>query len=344
MIWRLWFVLMIVAVAGAWALAVPYSPATVSEAGSNIETYRQEGVLPGSGELSLSREVGHEVFELPAEDAGRLREALAAGGGMAGMAGMEMGEAAEGHGEEAMEMGQAAEGHGEEAMEMGKADEDHGEEVMEMAMPGPSEGAEHEEEAAEMAMPGQMEPEAHGAAESEAAHGGGAMAGMEEEAAGGHGGGGEMAGISVLALGSGEGVAQSLEGLAVDRSIELAMTEWGYDPPRLMVEAGEVVRLVVRNDGRLPHEFMLMSGAGMAAVNYRIERADWNLLEHEAIAEMPIVMPGDSFEVVARIHRPGTWMFMCMFPYHMQLGMMGMMMTEGASMDESMDTDDGMKM
>jgi uncharacterized cupredoxin-like copper-binding protein len=292
---------MIVAVAGAWALAVPYSPAMVSQAGSNIETYREAGVLPGSGELTLSREVGHEVFELPAEDAGHLREALAAGGGMAGMEGIE-----------GMEMGEAAEGHGEEAMEMGQADEGHGEEAMEMAMPGPSEGAAHEEEAAEMAMPGEAKPEAHGAAESEAAHGGGAMAGVEEEAAGGHGGGGEMAGISVLALGSGEAAAGRLEGLAVDRSIELAMTEWGYDPPRLMVEAGEVVRLVVRNDGRLPHEFMLMSGAGMAAVNYRIERADWNLLEHEAIAEMPIVMPGDSFEVVARIHRPGTWMFMCM--------------------------------
>jgi uncharacterized cupredoxin-like copper-binding protein len=337
---------MIVAIAGAWALAVPYSPATVSKAGSNIETYRQEGVLPGSGQLSRSREVGHEVFELPAEDAGHLREALAAGGGMAGMAGMqgmEMGEAAEGHGEEAMEMGEAAQGHGEEAMEMEAATEGHAEEAMEMAMPGPSESAEHEEEAMEMAMPGQVEAEAHGEVEPEAAHRG-AMAGMEAEAAGGHGGGGEMVGISVLALGSGEEVAHRLEGLVADRSIELAMTEWGYDPPRLMVEAGEVVRLVVRNDGRLPHEFMLMTGAGMAAVNYRIERADWNLLEHEAIAEMPIVMPGDSFEMVARIHRPGTWMFMCMFPYHMQLGMMGMMMTEGASMEGGMEMGEGMKM
>ncbi len=42
---------------------------------------------------------------------------------------------------------------------------------------------------------------------------------------------------------------------------------------------------------------------------------------------------GDSFEVVARIQRPGSWVLMCMFPYHMRLGMMGMVMTEGASME-----------
>jgi len=40
-------------------------------------------------------------------------------------------------------------------------------------------------------------------------------------------------------------------------------------------------------------------------------------------------MPGDTFETVVKIEQPGMWMFICMFPYHMQMGMMGMMMTEG---------------
>ncbi len=44
-------------------------------------------------------------------------------------------------------------------------------------------------------------------------------------------------------------------------------------------------------------------------------------------------MPGDTFDVVLRIERAGSWMFMCMLPYHMQFGMMGMMATEGAAMD-----------
>ena len=118
-------------------------------------------------------------------------------------------------------------------------------------------------------------------------------------------------------------------GSAVDRTIAFSMTEWGYSNNRIMVKEGETVRLVVTNAGTIPHEFMIMTGPGMASVGYRIERADWNLTEHEAIFEKPLVMQGETFETVIKIDQPGAWMFMCMFPYHMQLGMMGMMMTEG---------------
>jgi len=81
--------------------------------------------------------------------------------------------------------------------------------------------------------------------------------------------------------------------------------------------------------GNTPHEFMLMTGSEMAAVGYRANRADWNLTEHEAIFEKPLVMTGDRFEMVVKIEKPGAWMFMCMFPYHMQLGMMGALATKG---------------
>ena len=43
-------------------------------------------------------------------------------------------------------------------------------------------------------------------------------------------------------------------------------------------------------------------------------------------------MPDRTFELVVKIHKPGMWMYMCMFPYHMQLGMMGMLMTAGVDM------------
>ena len=56
-------------------------------------------------------------------------------------------------------------------------------------------------------------------------------------------------------------------------------------------------------------------------------------MEHEALTEVPFVMPGDSFEMVVQIHKSGAWMYMCMFPYHMEHGMMGMFMTAGMSMD-----------
>lgn len=127
------------------------------------------------------------------------------------------------------------------------------------------------------------------------------------------------------------------------RTIEIEMREWGFSVPRITVAEGEIVRLVVRNAGNVPHEFMLMPPQNMAAVAYRLDRADWNLTEHEAAFERQIVMPGDSFEAIVQADQPGNWMYMCMFPYHMQLGMMGVLSTEGAPPMEGMNMG-GMKM
>ncbi|HEY5597197.1 MAG TPA: cupredoxin domain-containing protein [Kiloniellales bacterium] len=127
------------------------------------------------------------------------------------------------------------------------------------------------------------------------------------------------------------------------RTIEIEMREWSFAPAAITVAAGEAVKLAVRNTGSVPHEFMLMPPQGMAAVAYRLERADWNLTEHEAIFERQMVMPGDAFEVVIQADRPGSWLYMCMFPYHMQFGMMGSLATEGVAPMEDMDMG-GMKM
>ena len=72
---------------------------------------------------------------------------------------------------------------------------------------------------------------------------------------------------------------------------------------------------------------MPMNGAAMQAVNYRLNRPDWNLLEHRATMEISFLMPGDTTDVVVNITRSGMWMYMCMFTYHMQPGMMGVLMT-----------------
>ena len=149
----------------------------------------------------------------------------------------------------------------------------------------------------------------------------------------GHGAGGADVGITILAEGSAAEVAPFLDRLDVDRTVKIEMAGWGYSPGPVLVEAGGGFRLRVSTRGALPPECMLMDGVGMQAVNYRLGRADWNLLEHKAIYEVPLVMPGHSFELVAKFLKPGMWMYMCMFPYHMEHGMMGMFMTAGVSMD-----------
>ena len=123
------------------------------------------------------------------------------------------------------------------------------------------------------------------------------------------------------------------EDQAFDRQIDLAMSEWTFSDLNIAVQAGERIRFTVSNDGKIPHEFMFMAMAQMQAINYRARRADWNLLEHEALFEQSLVLPGESFSFVVDVQNTGSWMFMCMLPYHMQMGMMGQISTPGAAMD-----------
>ncbi len=117
-----------------------------------------------------------------------------------------------------------------------------------------------------------------------------------------------------------------------DRTIDLTMTEWGYSDMNIEVQVGERIKFVIANEGEILHEFMFMNGPLMAAANYRLTRADWSMLEHEALFEKPLMLPGGSFEVIVEITEAGSWMFMCMLPYHMQMGMMGQMSTPGMAM------------
>ena len=130
----------------------------------------------------------------------------------------------------------------------------------------------------------------------------------------------------------GEGGLLVSEDGPYDREIVLTMSEWTFSDMLIDVKAGERIKFTVRNGGKIPHEFMFMSPPLMNAVNYRIRRADWSLNEHEALFEQALVLPGGEFSFVVQVTQPGSWMFMCMLPYHMEMGMMGQMATEGMAM------------
>lgn len=295
-----WLVITAAVLALAWYLVVGLAPPDhQSPPGlDSVERYRDVKMLPAAGALELSAQIGHEVFDIPAQDAVRQTE-LAASPPSAG--GMTMGDS------EMQEMTMAP-------MQTNDTMERQAVEEEQMA----SAVGEHTDSAAAMQKQG-AEVEHR---EAEEMHAGDAAGGDPE---GGHGGGRD-AGITVLAQGSAAEVAAALQGVTVDRTVAVAMNEWTYDPMSVNVGTGEVIRLVVRHDGSVPHEFMLMDAIGMDVVDYRLERADWNLLEHVAISERPIVMPGDVFELVFKVDEPGMYMYMCMFPKHMEFGMMGMMM------------------
>jgi len=132
--------------------------------------------------------------------------------------------------------------------------------------------------------------------------------------------------------GGSEGGLQITEEGSFDREITLKMAEWKYSQMNIEVKSGERIRFDIVNDGNIPHEFMFMTMPAMSAINYRATRADWSLLEHEALFEKSLILPGGSFSIVVEIEENGAWMFMCMLPYHMQMGMMGQMATAGMAM------------
>jgi len=160
---------------------------------------------------------------------------------------------------------------------------------------------------------------------------GGDMANMNMDQSGGAMAGMDM-GNAVEEEGAEGGLRFSEEG-AFDREINLSMAEWRFSDMNIDVKKGEKIRFNITNEGKIPHEFMFMSMPLMAAVEYRSTRADWSLYEHEALYEKSLVLPGGKFSFVAEIEEPGVWMFMCMLPYHMQMGMMGQMATDGMSME-----------
>jgi len=191
------------------------------------------------------------------------------------------------------------------AMEMAEADmaEDG---AMEMPQADMAEGGAMEMPQADMAEGGAMEMAEAGAADEEEADR--LMAG-------------QMAGLVVTDEGE------------FDREIALSMTEWTFSELEIDAVPGERIQFTLRNDGEIVHEFMFMGMAQMQGVEYRARRADWNLLEHEALYEKSLLLPGDEITFVAEVLRPGVWMFMCMVPYHMQMGMMGQLATEGMAME-----------
>ena len=158
----------------------------------------------------------------------------------------------------------------------------------------------------------------------------GSMPGMDMSAGESQGEGMAMEGGEQMAA---EGGLMIMDEGEYDREIKLDMTEWKFSEMNIKVKKGERIKFTIKNTGEIPHEFMFMTMPAMSAITYRATRADWSLLEHEALYEQSLVMPDAEFSMVVDVQEAGVWMFMCMLPYHMQMGMMGQMATEGMQME-----------
>jgi len=336
MIMRLFLFLGLLLLGGTAYFVVGQQPPTfqATPVASNVTKLQNEGLLP-VGPLAENEEIEHGIFDVPPQDEVMLEAAMEnmdMGGGasmdMGGDASMDMadGTTMDMDGDASMDMADGTtmdmdgdgvmdmDMDGDGVMDMSSASMGTTNPVLDMDMDGDgvmdmASASMGTDTPMDMADSGTMDMDDDGISEEESER---LMAGR-------------MAGLVITPDGE------------FDREINFSMSEWTFSDLEIEAQPGERIRFTVRNDGQILHEFMFMSMAGMQAVNYRARRADWSLLEHEALFEQSLLLPGEEITFIAEVLRPGGWMFMCMLPYHMQMGMMGQIATPGMAMDMAMD-------
>jgi len=117
--------------------------------------------------------------------------------------------------------------------------------------------------------------------------------------------------------------ATALKALRVDRVVNIAMDDqMRFTPDLLQVQAGQTVRLVVRNAGKLPHELVLGTDAEIVSHAAEMKRADAKGHDHGAMAALT-VEPGQTGELVVQFSQSGTFQMACLIPGHYEAGMRG---------------------
>lgn len=111
------------------------------------------------------------------------------------------------------------------------------------------------------------------------------------------------------------------EAAQVARTIEVqAMDNMRYAPAAIKVQRGETVKFVVKNTGKLPHEFVL--GSAQSLKEHAELMRKHPDMEHED-PNMAKVAPGSTGTLIWKFSRAGTVEFACLIPGHYEAGMKG---------------------
>jgi uncharacterized cupredoxin-like copper-binding protein len=110
------------------------------------------------------------------------------------------------------------------------------------------------------------------------------------------------------------------------RTVEIGMDDtMRFTPDSLTVNAGETARFIIRNNGKIPHEFVigsmseLMEHAKMMRAMPSMQHAEANMLT---------LAPGAEGELIWRFDDAGTVDFACTIPGHLEAGMKGVIQVE----------------
>ena len=108
---------------------------------------------------------------------------------------------------------------------------------------------------------------------------------------------------------------------AAKRTVELKMTDnMRFTPDKIEVRQGETVKIVLKNEGQMLHEFVL--GTKQELDEHAALMVKFPNMEHDE-PYMAHVPAGKSGQIIWTFNRAGDFDFACLIAGHYQAGMVG---------------------
>jgi uncharacterized cupredoxin-like copper-binding protein len=124
--------------------------------------------------------------------------------------------------------------------------------------------------------------------------------------------------------------------LVVDRTLQVDMNDtMRFTPDLLQVAAGETLKFVVHNSGKLPHEMVLGSEESLKQHAIEMKQSAGHSDGHEHASGNELlalsVKPGETKEWVIRFDKAQTLQMACLIPGHYEAGMKGQVIVQDKS-------------
>ncbi|MBC8673992.1 hypothetical protein H2136_09560 [Aeromonas hydrophila] len=94
-----------------------------------------------------------------------------------------------------------------------------------------------------------------------------------------------------------------------------------FTPKSISVKQGETIRFFIKNNGKLPHEFVLEQPQSLKSMQDDATNARYADAAQYAKYDFPCTKPKSA--VLWKFDKSGTVSFACLVPGHMEAGMVG---------------------